>query len=182
MKKYITPSNIIFVIAIGLLLYKPSKIWLIRQLSFSPSIEKISDTQKIQNYNWYLKGLNTPDIDFQSLKGTVVFVNYWATWCPPCIAELPMIQQFYNEYKDKIAFVFITNEKQEVVVEFLQKNNYKLPVYNMASNPPELLNQSNSIPATYIIDKKGYIRLFKTGAANWDSKKFKDEIETVLNN
>lgn len=181
MKKYLTPSNIIFVVLVALLLYKPSKTWIIRQIAFAPSIEKEAESPQLTNYNWYLKGLNTSDIDFNKLKGKVVLINYWATWCPNCVAEKPMLQQFYNDYKDKIVFLSITNEDKQTVDAFFKKNNYSFPTYNLSSMPPKLLNQTNTIPATYILDKKGRLRVFKTGAGNWNSERFRNTLNTLLN-
>ncbi len=180
MKKYVTPSNIIFVVLVALLLYKPSKTWIIRQIAFAPSIEKETESPQLTNYNWSLKGLNTPDVDFNNLKGKVIFINYWATWCPNCVAEKPMLQQFYNDYKDKIVFLSITNEDWQIVNDFFKKDNYNLPTYNLISTPPKLLDQTNTIPATYILDKKGRLRVFKTGAGNWNSKKFRNTLNTIL--
>lgn len=180
MKKYFTLSNIVFVIAIGLLLYKPSRAWIIRQISFSPSVEKKVNSKKITNYDWQLKGLNTKDINFSNLKGKVIFVNFWATWCPPCIAEMPSIQEFYNEYKDKMAFVFITNEDWLVVDKFYKKHNYNLPTYSLNNGYLKELPSVKSIPRTFVIDKNGFIRVDKTGAADWNSENFKKKMTTFL--
>ncbi len=180
MKKHLTFSNIIFVIAMAVLLYKPSRAWVIRQISFSPSVKEISESEQLTDYNLYLKGLNTKNINFENLKGKVIFFNYWATWCPPCTAEFPTIQNLYNDYKNKLVFILITNENWEDVNKFYQENGYNLPVYNLMSNPPSILNKSNSIPSTYIIDKKGFIRVYKTGAADWNSNKFRAKLDDFL--
>lgn len=171
-------SNIIFVIAIILVLHPSSKEWLIKTIAFSPSFE--SEQKIVENFNWKLKGLNTEDISLNELKGKVVFVNFWATCCPPCRAELPAIQSLYSLYKDKVAFVFVTQETKEVVNNFFNTHNYNLPVYNSVSNVPSELATTNSIPATYVLNKKGVIVISKTGAASWDSDKTKEMIETLL--
>lgn len=181
MKKHLTWSNVIFVIVIFLLLYKPSRVWFTRQLSFSPSVKKVEKSKQLTDYNWRLKGLNTSDIDLQSLKGKVIFVNFWATWCPPCIAEMPSVQEFYNDYKDKVAFVFITSDDWKLVEEFYTKNGYDLPTYQSVTNYPKELPSVPSIPRTFIIDKNGYIRVDKSGSANWNSDIFREKINTLLN-
>ncbi|MFZ3273185.1 MAG: TlpA disulfide reductase family protein, partial [Lutibacter sp.] len=96
-------SNIIFVIAIGVLLYPPSREWFMRQIAFAPSVKEVEKSEKLSSYDWELKGLNTESINFKDLENKVVFVNFWATWCPPCRAEMPMIQKLYADYKDKVA-------------------------------------------------------------------------------
>lgn len=173
-------SNIIFIIALAVILYPPSREWVMRQIAFSPSINE-SSNKVITNYNWSLSGLNTADINFSELEDKVIFVNFWATWCPPCRAEMPMIQELYDEYKDKIAFVFITDENWPTVETFFKKHNYNLPAYNSSSLPPDLLTTTNSIPATYIISKDGVILIDKIGAADWNSKKVKTLLDKSIN-
>lgn len=181
MKKHLTWSNGIFVLVLFLFLYKPSRIWMLRQISFSPSIESVEDSKQITDYNWQLKGLNATDIDFNNLKGKVIFVNFWATWCPPCIAEMPSVQEFYNDYKDKVAFVFVTSDEWRVVEKFYQKRGYDLPVYHSVSKYLKDLPEVSSIPRTFVIDKNGYIRVDKSGAADWNSKSFRTKIDELLN-
>jgi len=173
-------SNILFVIAVALLLYSPTRVWLLRQVAFSPSIEKIENLKEIETYSWQLKGLNSSDIDFQSFQNEVVLVNFWATWCPPCKAEMPMLQSLYNDYKDKIRFVLVTNENWGVVQKYFEKENYNLPVYNSISYPPKNFTETNSIPATYLINKKGQIVINKIGAANWNSKSVRNTIDQLI--
>ncbi len=175
-------SNAVFVVAIGLLIYSPTRIWLLRQIAFSPSVENVEDRVAIKNYNWELQGLNTDNINFSELKGKVVFVNFWATWCPPCRAELPMIQKLYKDYKDKVAFIFITNENWNKVATFFSKNGYNLPVYNSVSSPPNEFLKTNSIPSSFLIDKKGSVLIEKVGAADWNSKKTRAIIDEILKN
>lgn len=179
-KKNFSVSNILFVIAVAVMLYPPSREWVQRQLAFSPSVENVEDSEKIDNYDWTLNGLNTEAINFSELKEKVIFVNFWATWCPPCRAEMPMIQKLYDDYKDKVAFIFVTSENWSTVEEFYKKNNYNLPSYNSVSSPPIEFTKTNSIPATYVLDKNGHILISKTGAADWDSKKVRELIDSLL--
>ena len=174
-----TISNIVFVVIIGLLLYPPTKVYFIRLISFSPSTIKVEKREQLISYNWNLKGLNTTSIDFNQVKDKVVFVSFWATWCPPCRAEMPSIQELYNDYKDKIEFVFVSSEDWNVISDFYKKNNYKLPTYNPQSKRPEQFN-SETIPATFIVDKKGAIVMEKKGPANWNSAKVRSLLDTLI--
>ena len=175
-------SNIIFVIALAGLLYAPSREWMMRQIAFAPSIKNIEKSERIDSYAWELKGLNTQNITFSEFKNKVIFVNFWATWCSPCRAEMPMIQELYNDYKDTVAFVFVTSENWDTVAQFFSKNNYDLPVYNSLSRPPNKLTETNSIPASYVIDKKGNILINKVGAAAWNSDKVRDLLDDLVKN
>ena len=180
MKKHINISNLLFALLIVVLLYTPSRIWLIRQVSFSPSLEKIEDSKIVFDYNCELLGLNTKDINFNEFKGKVVFLNFWATWCPPCVAELPYIQSFYKDYKDKVAFVFVSQENWSTVNAFFKANNYDLPVYHYKNTSLKGLPEVNSIPRTFIIDKEGNIRVDESGSADWNSEAFRKQIDTLL--
>ncbi|NOR28756.1 MAG: redoxin family protein [Lutibacter sp.] len=173
-------SNILFVIVVGLLLFPSTREWGMRQLAFTPSVEKIENAETINNYNWNLKGLNTESLNFNEFENKVIFVNFWATWCPPCRAEMPMIQKLYNDYKDKVAFVFITNENWNTVKPFFDKNGYDLPVYNSISSPPQKFTETNSIPASYLIDKNGAILISKVGAADWNSTKVRNSLNDLI--
>ena len=172
-------SNIVFVVIIGLLLYPPTKVYFIRLISFSPSTIKVDKREQLTSYNWNLKGLNTASIHFNQVKNKVVFVSFWATWCPPCRAEMLSIQELYNDYNNKVEFVFVSNEDWSVVSDFYRKNGYELPTYNSLNKRPEEFN-SETIPATFIVDKKGAIAMMKKGPANWNSTKVRDLLNSLL--
>ena len=180
MKNHLSFFCFLFVIVILLLLYMPFRVWLIRQVSFSPTLEKVTSGKAIFNYDCELKGTNTTDVNFDAFKGKVIFLNYWATWCPPCVAELPYIQSFYNDYKDKVAFVFISKEKETVINSFFSEKGYDFPVYQYKSTTIKDLPEISSIPRTFIIDKNGNIRVDKSGAADWNSKSFRKQIDDLL--
>jgi len=173
-------SNIVFVIVLAFMLYPPTREWGMRQIAFSPSVEDSDNVEKIDSYNWELQGLNTEGVDFRKLKDKVIFVNFWATWCPPCRAEMPMIQELYNDYKNDVAFIFVTNENWKTVNKFFEKNNYDLPTYNSIGLPPKKLSETNSIPASYLINKQGEILISKVGAANWNSDKVRKLLDDLL--
>ncbi|MDD3722515.1 MAG: TlpA disulfide reductase family protein [Lutibacter sp.] len=173
-------SNIIFILAIAVLLYPPSREWFMRQIAFAPSIKNVEKSEKLTSYDWNLKGLNAESINFKELDNKVIFVNFWATWCPPCRAELPMIQKLYDDYKNKVAFVFVTNEDWGKVEVFFNKNGYDLPAYNSIGIPPNKFTETNSIPATYLIDKSGNILIAKVGSADWNSNKMRNLLDKLI--
>jgi thiol-disulfide isomerase/thioredoxin len=146
---------------------------------FSPSIKNIEDRTQISTYNWQLLDVNSHQFDFNKTKGKVVFVNLWATWCPPCIAEMPNMQKIYQDYGDKVTFLFVSNEKSTKVSVFLNKKNLTIPAYYPITNNPKEIS-STSIPATYIIDKKGFIVVEKIGVANWNSDVVRELLDQLL--
>lgn len=96
-------------------------------------------------------------VSLSSLKGKVVFINFWATWCPPCIQEMPTINELKGKYKgnDDIVFLMVdVDNKMEKSTAFMEKNKYDLPVYvPVSSIPSDYLG--SSIPTTVILDKSG---------------------------
>ncbi len=96
-------------------------------------------------------------VSLNSLKGKVVFINFWATWCPPCIHEMPSINDMKRSFEgnDHIEFLMVdVDSKIEQSSAFMNKNNYNLPVYIPASEiPSDYLG--GAIPTTVILNKKG---------------------------
>jgi thiol-disulfide isomerase/thioredoxin len=173
-------SNIIFLIVIALLIIpqtrQPIQVFLHKGLALiSPSTIKEEKREIISDYNWQLRDQDGLPFNFSEAKGKVVFLNFWATWCPPCIAEMPSIEALYSDYKNKVVFLLVSNEDIETINSFKDKNNYSFKFFNPISKPPNDL-QTNSIPQTYIIDKSGKIVMDKSGAANWNS----DTVRAVL--
>lgn len=152
----------------------------IKSTLFSPLTEKVENRKLISSFNTKLTAIyNANDLNLNELKGNVIFINYWATWCAPCIAEMPSIQSLYNDYKNKIIFVFITSDSKIKTTEFYQKNNYSLPTYNLASEiAPEI--STTSLPTTFIVDKNGKLALRGTGVSNWNSIKIRQILDDLI--
>ncbi|WP_121965468.1 TlpA disulfide reductase family protein [Myroides sp. N17-2] len=180
-KKWI--SNVIFIIVLGVFFFTPVgtnvKVWLNRLLAMSPNIEKVSDQKKVNYESWQLVNEQGEVFDFDRVKGKVVIINFWATWCPPCIAEKPSFQELYDDYKNKVVFLFITTDEPDKVKAFKEKNKSTLPIYYQKSAAPAVLF-SESIPASYVIDKKGNIVVRKFRAADWNSSKFRVSLDELL--
>jgi len=123
------------------------------------------------HYAWNVKNLKGDAVNMAQFKGAPLFLNFWATWCGPCRAEMPSIQRLYKAMKDKnVQFAFVTNEATEPVAKFLKEQGYDLPVYFIEGKPPRAL-QSNGIPATFIITAQGELAYQHTGCAAWDTDK-----------
>ena len=146
---------------------------------FDMEIDK-EDRVQLSTYDWELANRQGEKLNFEQFKGKVVLVNFWATWCPPCIAEMPSYQELYDDYKEKMVFVFLASDEVKRVETFLKKNKYTLPVYYSVSSVPSEL-KSGSLPTTFLIDKNGAIVVDKTGAADWNSGKVRDMIDKLIN-
>jgi len=171
-------SNIIFVILIGLLLYPKSKTWILRQISFSPRLENVDKRVKVSSYDWSLQGIKSENYDFNRAKGKVTLVNFWATWCVPCIAEMPSLQTLYDDYQDKVEFVLVTSDAKDKVIPFMKEHNFSMPIYNQMSAAPEEF-ATRTIPKTFLLDKKGNI-VIEAARADWDTKKTRKLLDQLL--
>lgn len=184
-KKKSQRANIIFLLVIVLLLIPqtrtPIQVALHKVIGvFSPSVKLDGDLGIIKDYNWKLINDSGVPFDFNEARNKVVVVNFWATWCPPCIAEMPSLNKLYEAYNDRLVILYISDEADETVAKFKQKRGYKFPVYHAVSEYPKAFNVT-SIPRTFVIDKQGRIVVDKTGAANWFSEGFQKELDNLIN-
>ncbi len=143
----------------------------------SGSGEKISEA----DYQWSFQEMNGKTINLGQMKGEVVFLNFWATWCPPCIAEMPSIEKLHEKYGDRIKIVLISQENPQTVNAFLKKNKYTLPTYISDGSVPVIF-KSRSIPTSFLISPEGKIVLKKKGAAKWNSRKVEKLIDKMIPN
>ncbi len=99
-------------------------------------------------------------VNLADFGGKPVFLNVWATWCPPCKAEMPGIQNLYEDVKpDGIQFVMISTDRDfELAKKYKAQNGYTFPIYRVNSRFPQELN-ANSIPRTYVLDGSGAVRI-----------------------
>ncbi len=177
-------TNLIFIAVIALMIIpqtrQPIQIFLNKGLAMiSPSVTKEAKRDKIEDYNWQLVDMQGQSIDFNQSRDKVVLINFWATWCPPCIAEMPSLHKLYDDYKDSVDFYFVSNEKEGVLKSFLEKNGYDFNVQMPKTEYPEIFDVS-SIPRTFLIDKAGSIIIDKKGAANWNSNSVRETIDELL--
>ena len=110
-------------------------------------------------------------VSLSDLKGKVVFLNFWATWCPPCIAEMPSINQLRQSFKDQNDLVFMlvdVDNNLKKSTAFMKKKNFDLPVYTPAGAIPSKYLEG-AIPTTVIIDKKGEIIARIEGGRDYNS-------------
>jgi thiol-disulfide isomerase/thioredoxin len=183
MRRYLNKnsiSNLIFLIAIAALIYGPSRVWIMRQVAFPPSITDAENRESIASYDWLLAGVNSEDLNFNTLKGEVIVVNFWATWCPSCRAEKPMLNKLYQEFSNEVKFVTVSQENASVISAFNEEHDYVLPSYTMSSYPPEEFTKTNAIPSSFVIDRQGRIAVHKTGAARWNSDKMRRLLTTLV--
>lgn len=114
-------------------------------------------------------------IELSDQKGKVVFINFWATWCPPCIAEMPSINKLYSEFRDneKVMFLMVDVDNNRTLSQkFMDKKKFELPVYTPASSIPSSY-MSGAIPTTLVLNKYGKVVFKHEGMGDFSNEEFK---------
>jgi len=127
------------------------------------------------DYDFELVGLDGKEISFSDLKGKTIFLNLWATWCPPCIAEMPEIQSLYEKTgSDEIVFVMLSlDDDREKPIRFIERKEFTFPVYTLKNGLPQVFH-SQSIPTTFVISPEGEIMVKQAGMASYDTESFRE--------
>jgi len=161
---------------------KPISTAIIKATMRKPNVKTEASLPRLveEDYQMAFMDMEGNNVLLSDLKGEVVLLNFWATWCPPCRAEMPSLQKLYDSYGDKIVMLLVTGENLSVVNQFISDYNYNLPIF-MQRSPSTPSFQVGSIPTTYLIAKDGRIVSSKTGAANWNSEAFKKDLDNLLN-
>ena len=189
MKAMLTKKNIInasFIVLLLIIVFVPSaKSFMLQSLMkigfLKPNITQNQKTISTALSNIKFKDVKGKEIDLAGLNGKVVFINFWATWCPPCLAEMPSINKLHQQFgaDGDVVFIMVDADANfEKSLSYMENRQYKMPVYTMASSMPENLFKG-SLPTTIVFDKKGRVAFHEEGAANYNSQKFKDFIKQL---
>jgi thiol-disulfide isomerase/thioredoxin len=120
------------------------------------------------DYDLVARELNGEEIRFEEFSGEVLVLNFWATWCAPCVAEMPSLKRLQDAVaEDGVRLACLTREDPAKVRNFAEKRDLRVPIYVMDGDLPEIF-KSRGIPATFVLDKKGTVALRHFGAAAWD--------------
>jgi peroxiredoxin len=105
-----------------------------------------------------LKTLEGKTVKLSDYRGKKVIVNFWATWCPPCKAEMPDIQKYYNDAGENVEILAVNIDPQYDVQKFVREANVTFPVLLDSKDEVNTLYRILTIPTTYFIDQDGIIR------------------------
>jgi thiol-disulfide isomerase/thioredoxin len=122
-------------------------------------------------YVWSIETLDGKTESFTQFRGKVLFLSFWATWCQPCIAEMPAIEALAKRFAGdpRLAFALMTDEEADTVRQFVRRKRLRLPVYLVRHGVPGSL-WAQSRPVTQIIGCDGAILVKHFGAADWNSE------------
>ncbi len=194
-RKWLSFSNVLtvaMVVFITAMLVNPNvKAYVIQGLMkvglFKPSIpsQKSGGEQNTsENITANVVFLDTKmqTLKLADLKDKVIFINFWATWCPPCIAEMPSINNLYKHYKsnDNIVFLLVDADGDlKKSGDFMKKRGFDLPVYIPAGTIPESMF-AGSLPTTVVLNKQGRVVFYHEGSANYQSAEFVTFVNGLL--
>jgi peroxiredoxin len=148
----------------------------------APSPWSIDELMGKRAPEFTLKDLNDKTISLSSLKGNVVLINFWATWCPPCRAEMSSLNNLYREYKNNGLSVIAVSTDRSIssVKDFLSKKQLELPVLMDSDSKVSRQFKVFSLPTSFLLDKNGVIVQKFLGEEEWDSPEMKKKIRELL--
>lgn len=132
--------------------------------------------------DFVLRDLNGRTVALSSLKGKVILLNFWATWCPPCKAEMPSMNRLYNEIKAKgfEVVAISTDNSLSPVKEFLAKNRVDFTVLLDEKKAVSRTYKVFSMPTTFLIDRNGFTVEKYYGEYEWTEPEVRKQIEKLL--
>ena len=138
-------------------------------------------------------GMQAPDLILRNLGGNieglsgfkdkVIILNFWATWCAPCLEEMPAFEKIYRRYRSQgLTVIAVSLDKGDTskVEKFVDEHNLTFPVLLDLDGIAEKIYPSFTIPFTYVIDKKGIIVARVDGAKNWSSDETFDALDILI--
>ena len=142
--------------------------WLGRSASSEPAAAASTTSQGKSAPDFVLQDMNTKSVQLRDLRGQVVLINLWATWCPPCIAEMPDLTTVYNAHKSE-GFVILgvdDQERKETVMDFLARNPLPYPILLDADSRVARAYGTDFLPASFLIDRRGVLRVTMPGQSS----------------
>ncbi len=134
--------------------------------------------------NFTLNGLDGHPVTLSALRGKVIMLNIWATWCGPCREEMPSIEKLYEKLQGDPNFVILAvsqdTEGKAAVAPFMAKNGFKFPVLLDPDNKVGDAYGVSGIPETFIIDQQGRIVAHHLGPYDWANPEIRDALEELV--
>jgi len=122
------------------------------------------------------------EFSLRNFENKVLFINYWATWCNPCLAEMPSMAELYNQYKENnnIVFLYLSKEDADTIIDYIPKDESlgQLPIYKVVTDDD--LFSTRGIPTTFIVNRNGEIVIKDVGSAAWNDQSVVDYLDKLL--
>ena len=168
--------------------YKDLSIMYLNEVIEPPKLEAPStEDMKVTTIDFDSNVLQFSDLEnniftLQNFKGKNLFINYWATWCNPCLAEMPYMAELYENYKDEedIIFLYLSREKLETIKNYIPKDEslQQLPIYKIITD--DEFFATSGIPTTFIINSDGEVIVKDLGSAFWNDESVFKFIDNLI--
>ncbi len=169
-RKNTNNNGLMFILGIGLVLIGLASLLILQGAKTGQASQSISNSVIPVAVNYPAPELSLQNVDGKSealidYRDQVVLVNNWATWCPPCKAEIPTLQAYYETHTmDGFVIIGIdAGEPQSEVLKFVQEHNMTYPVWFDLENTAMNAFKNQSLPSSFVIDRKGIVRLAWVG-------------------
>lgn len=132
------------------------------------------------DYGWSIRPVGGEETSLERFRGEVLFINLWASWCRPCVAELASIERLRESLADvpEVRFLMISPESERGVRRFLRRRSFDLPFYTEAQRMPGAYGL-RALPTTFVVDRAGRLVLVHRGAADWDTDRVRNAIRAL---
>ena len=188
--KFLKKNGISLLMGIALvtILVNPdAKAWVLQKLFFTglfnAKIEQKTTVYSSQNNaDFSFINENNAILNTSSLRGKVVFINFWASWCGPCRAEFPSIQKLYTQFKDNPNVYFVMINTDDAILKaknYLEKEQFTIPLQHAYGTIPDAVYKG-TLPTSVVLDKKGNIRFSHEGFANYSSEDFIKQMHDLI--
>ncbi len=129
--------------------------------------------------DWRLRRLDGGELTLADFREDVLFINNWATWCGPCVREMPTIENLAERFRGAdLAFVIVSDEPLDKVRAFVDRQGWRLPIYVTDARPAFL--QTRRLPSTFVLDHSRQTIFSHVGGARWDSEAAVDYFDKLL--
>jgi peroxiredoxin len=145
-------------------------------------IQSIKDKRKTLDF--CLQGLNGDKVQLAALKGKIIFLNFWASWCGPCKEEMPSMEALYQHFKERdfvLLSISVDYGGPDPVRKLIEKHRYRFPVLLDPAGKTLDLFEISKIPAMLIIDRRGKMIGRVIGSRNWSSPEVFSLVDQLLN-
>ena len=168
--------------------YKDLSVMYLNEVIEAPKLEPPSaQDMKVTTIDFDSNVLQFSDLEnniftIQDFKGKNLFINYWATWCNPCLAEMPYMAELYENYKDEedIIFLYLSREKLEIIKNYKPKDEslQQLPIYKIITD--DEFFATSGIPTTFIVNSDGEVIVKDLGSAFWNDESVFKLIDNLI--
>ncbi len=138
--------------------------------------------QQVEAPDFELENLKGETVTLSSFRGNLVFLNFWATWCPPCREEMPSMQTLYEKLEDEDFEIVAVDlqESRRTVADFIEERGFTFPVVIDSSGRTGSEYGARSIPTSYLIDRDGNAIGFLVGSRMWDGEDVEQVFRSLL--